>query len=319
MKLGPPYRLPTLRPHAIIGRSFGGVLVQILAGRGLSSATVVIDPAPSRGVLPLPISALKSSSPILANPANRHRAIALTFEQFTTASPTPSTNTKPAGCTTSSTSQVPTSHSSRPHSRTSTRALKQKPTRRSRPRPDAHRLGEFDHQVPWAIANATFEQQNKNEHATTEIIEIPPAASASSSSRGRGHSLTIDSRWEEVTKTSLEFVRHFLQYPTLHIGSEERSQRHRCSPMALPTRLIVGKLVAGVPTRHTPRTSPTIERSECDSARHHPYNGRLLGESSARPPSQGARLPRPQMRGHRAFEPTQLPNFEYVSLAAKIT
>ncbi len=58
---------------AIIGHSFGGVLVQILAGRGLSAATVAIGPAPSRGVLPLPISALKSSSPVLTNPANRHR------------------------------------------------------------------------------------------------------------------------------------------------------------------------------------------------------------------------------------------------------
>ena len=46
---------------AVIGHSFGGLLAQIVAGRGLSAATVAIDPAPFRGVLPLPISALKSA------------------------------------------------------------------------------------------------------------------------------------------------------------------------------------------------------------------------------------------------------------------
>jgi non-heme chloroperoxidase len=67
---------------AVIGHSFGGLLAQILAGRGLSSVTVAIDPAPFRGVLPLPLSALKSAWPVLGNPANRNRAIPLTYEQF---------------------------------------------------------------------------------------------------------------------------------------------------------------------------------------------------------------------------------------------
>ena len=66
----------------IVGHSFGGLLTQILAGRGLSKVSVAIDPAPFRGVLPLPISALKSASPVLHNPANRNRAIPLTYEQF---------------------------------------------------------------------------------------------------------------------------------------------------------------------------------------------------------------------------------------------
>lgn len=48
----------------------------------LSAATVAVDPAPSRGVLPLPPAAVKSSAAVLTNPANRHRAVALTFEQF---------------------------------------------------------------------------------------------------------------------------------------------------------------------------------------------------------------------------------------------
>src|SRR5262249_22281577 len=67
---------------AIIGHSFGGLLAQILAGRSLSAATVAIDPAPFRGVLPLPFSSLKSAWPVLHNPANRNRAVPLTFDQF---------------------------------------------------------------------------------------------------------------------------------------------------------------------------------------------------------------------------------------------
>src|SRR5207248_6988161 len=65
-----------------IGHSFGGLLTQILAGRGLAAVSVAIDPAPFRGVLPLPVSALRSASPVLRNPANHHRAVPLTFEQF---------------------------------------------------------------------------------------------------------------------------------------------------------------------------------------------------------------------------------------------
>jgi non-heme chloroperoxidase len=67
---------------AVIGHSVGGLVTQILAGRGLSAASVAIDPAPFRGVLPLPISSLKSAFPVLGNPANRHRAVPLTFDQF---------------------------------------------------------------------------------------------------------------------------------------------------------------------------------------------------------------------------------------------
>src|SRR6202022_1919133 len=59
-----------------------GLLTQMIAGRGLSAASVAIDPAPFRGVLPLPISALKSAWPVLGNPANRSRAVPLTYEQF---------------------------------------------------------------------------------------------------------------------------------------------------------------------------------------------------------------------------------------------
>ena len=67
---------------AVMGHSTGGLLAQMLAGRGLSAATVAIDPGVFRGVLPLPLSTLKASGPFLLNPRNRGRAITLTFDQF---------------------------------------------------------------------------------------------------------------------------------------------------------------------------------------------------------------------------------------------
>jgi pimeloyl-ACP methyl ester carboxylesterase len=70
------------RRPATIGHSFGGLLTPILAGRGLGVASVAIDPAPFRGVLPLPISALKSAFPVLGNRANRNGAVPLTYDQF---------------------------------------------------------------------------------------------------------------------------------------------------------------------------------------------------------------------------------------------
>src|SRR3954466_7023501 len=70
------------RRPAVVGHSFGGLLAMILAGRGLAAATVSISPAPFRGVLPLPISALRAASPVLTNPLNRRRAVPLTEGHF---------------------------------------------------------------------------------------------------------------------------------------------------------------------------------------------------------------------------------------------
>ncbi len=69
-------------PPIIMGHSFGGLITQMLLDRGLGSAGVAIHPAPIKGVLRLPLSSLRSSSPVLRNPANRKRTVALTPEQF---------------------------------------------------------------------------------------------------------------------------------------------------------------------------------------------------------------------------------------------
>ena len=70
------------RKPVIIGHSFGGLLTMILAGRGLAAASIAISPAPFRGVLPLPFSALRTASVALRNPANWNRAVPLSYEQF---------------------------------------------------------------------------------------------------------------------------------------------------------------------------------------------------------------------------------------------
>src|SRR6478752_8535440 len=67
---------------AVMGHSTGGLVAQMLAGRGLSAATVAIDPGVFRGVLPLPVSTLRASGPFLVNPLYRGRAITLTIDQF---------------------------------------------------------------------------------------------------------------------------------------------------------------------------------------------------------------------------------------------
>ncbi|MET7401074.1 alpha/beta hydrolase [Dactylosporangium sp. NPDC005572] len=188
------------RRPVVVGHSFGGLLAQILAGRGLACATVAIDPAPFQGVLPLPISSLRSAAPVLTNPANYHRAVPLTFEQFrysfanavgedeakqlyeTFAVPAPGAplfQAAVANFNPWSETKVDTEHPERG--------------------PLLLISGEKDHTVPWALTNAAYKKQAHNA-GVTEIVEIP----------GRGHALTIDSGWREVCDTALTFVRRFV-------------------------------------------------------------------------------------------------------------
>ncbi|MGY0020503.1 alpha/beta hydrolase [Streptomyces sp. YJ-C3] len=69
-------------PPVLIGHSAGGVFVQLLLDRGLGAAGVAICSAPTEGVAVLPLSQIKAAFPVLRNPANRHRSVALTAEQW---------------------------------------------------------------------------------------------------------------------------------------------------------------------------------------------------------------------------------------------
>src|SRR6476620_5598921 len=158
------------RKPVVIGHSFGGLLAQIIAGRGLAVASVSIDPAPSRGVLPLPFSALKASFPVLGNPANRGKAVTLTFDQFRYGFANAVSEEEAhelydtfhvAG------SGVPIFQAAFANINpgTEVKADKKNPGRG----PMLIISGEKDHQVPHAIANATFKKQRKNKENVTEF------------------------------------------------------------------------------------------------------------------------------------------------------
>lgn len=183
----------------VMGHSTGGLLAQIIAGRGLSAVTVAIDPGPFRGVLPLPLSALRSAKPVLANPFNRSRAVSLTLDQFK------------YGWVNALSEEEGNQLYDTYHVAAPGVALMQMANANLNPftearvdtrNPDRGPLliidGEKDHTVPWAIANASYKKQKRNE-GVTEIVKIP----------NRGHSLTIDSGWREVCDTALDFVKRF--------------------------------------------------------------------------------------------------------------
>lgn len=185
---------------AVIGHSFGGLLTQILAGRGRSAASVAIDPAPFRGVLPLPISSLRAAMPVLRNPLNRWRGVALTDAQFRYAFTNAVSGDEARGLY--ATFAVPApgvplfqAAAANLNPWSETRVHSKNPARG----PLLIISGERDNTVPWAIANASYKKQRRNE-GVTEIVEIP----------GRGHSLTIDGGWREVADTALAFVQRFV-------------------------------------------------------------------------------------------------------------
>jgi non-heme chloroperoxidase len=188
-----------LKP-AVVGHSFGGLIAQRLAGKGIATVTVAIDPGPFRGVLPLPLSALKVASAVIANPANYTRAVPLTFEQFhygfanavseEEAHQLYDTFAVPG-------SGVPLFQAATANLNPWTEAKVD--TKTPARGPLLIISGEKDNTVPWAIANASFKRQKRNT-GITEIKEIP----------NRGHSLIIDSGWKEVAETALAFVKqHF--------------------------------------------------------------------------------------------------------------
>ena len=186
---------------ALVGHSFGGLLTQILAGRGLSAASVAIDPAPFRGVLPLPISALKSASPVIGNPANHARAVPLTYEQFrygfaNAVSDDEAKELYATFAVPAAGAPLFQAATANLNPWTEVKVKSKNPGRG----PLLIMSGEKDHTVPWAIANASYKKQKRNK-GVTEIVEMPD----------RGHALTIDSGWREVANTALAFVQRFVK------------------------------------------------------------------------------------------------------------
>jgi pimeloyl-ACP methyl ester carboxylesterase len=185
---------------AVVGHSFGGLLAQIVAGRGLSAASVAIDPAPFRGVLPLPLPALRSTLPVLRNPLNRGRAISLTYDQYRygwanaldeeEAKQLHETFHVPAP-------GAPIFQAAMANLNPWTEAKVD--SRNPERGPLLIVDGEKDHSVPPAMTSASYKKQRRNE-GVTEFVQVP----------NRGHSLTIDSGWREVADAALEFVKRFV-------------------------------------------------------------------------------------------------------------
>jgi pimeloyl-ACP methyl ester carboxylesterase len=188
------------RKPAVMGHSTGGLLAQIIAGRGLSAATVAIDPGPFRGVLPLPLPTLRVVLPVLKNPLNRRRAVTLTFDQFK------------YGWTNALGDEESQRLYRHYHVAAPGIALAQMADANLNPLSEARVdtknpargpllvvEGEKDHTVAPAIARAAFKRQRRNP-GVTEYVEVP----------NRGHALTIDDGWREVAEKALAFVDRFL-------------------------------------------------------------------------------------------------------------
>ncbi len=190
----------TLKP-AVIGHSFGGLIAQKIAGEGAAAATVAIDNAPFRGVLPLPVSALKSAAPVLAHPNSRNKGVSLTFEQFVYGWANNLSDAEARSLF--ETYHVPASGVPLFQAALANFNPFGGETKLDSKNPDRGPLliiaGTDDNTVPLAITHATYKIQSKNP-GVTKIVEIP----------GRGHSLVIDSGWQAVADPALSFIQRFL-------------------------------------------------------------------------------------------------------------
>jgi pimeloyl-ACP methyl ester carboxylesterase len=181
----------------VIGHSFGGMIAEKLLGENLAVAAIGIDAAQIKGVLPLPLSALRVTFPVFKNPANLHRSLSLTKEQFHygfgNAIPEDESNelydrwTVPSPC--KPLFQAAAANFT-PHSEAAV------DTKNDTRGPLLLVTGGKDHTVPGAITRSTFKQYRTSE-ATTEILEF----------EDRGHSLTIDHGWQEIADASLAWLK----------------------------------------------------------------------------------------------------------------
>lgn len=188
------------RKPVIVGHSFGGLFAQILAGRGLSAATVAIDPAPFRGVMSLPVSSVMTALPVLRNLANLHRAVPLTFAQFRYAFANAVSEDEAQALYKAFVVPAPGA----PLFQMATANINpwtevQVDTQNPERGPLLFMSGENNHTVPWSLISSEFHLQEQDE-GVTELVEM----------KGRGHSLIIDSGWEQVAETALAFVKRFV-------------------------------------------------------------------------------------------------------------
>lgn len=180
----------------VVGHSFGGLIAQELLANSSAVAAVAIDPAPIKGVKVLPFSQLRSSFPVLGNPANRKRTVSLTAEEFRYSFG----NTLPPAESDALHAEWTIPGPGRPLFEDATANF----TRNSPAALDSHHVvrgplllisGTEDHTVPRSVTEAVVKLYADNPSVTDyQVIE------------GRGHSLTLDSGWRDVATTTLAWI-----------------------------------------------------------------------------------------------------------------
>ena len=186
------------RPPIIMGHSFGGLVTQILLDRGLGVAGVAIDSAPVKGILKLPWSTLKTGFPVLKNPANNHRAVALTPEEFHYAF----ANTLSDEDSLAAYRRYAVPGPGRPLfqaalANLNPHAVTSVDFQNDNRAPLLIVAGGADHVSPPAINKATARLQHKS-NALTAYKEFP----------GRSHFILGQPGWEEVADFALEWALH---------------------------------------------------------------------------------------------------------------
>lgn len=180
----------------LIGHSFGGMIAQKLLGQDLARAAIAIDAAQIKGVLPLPLSALRATFPVFKNPANKHKAVSLTAEQFRFAFANAVSEEESQQLFDQWTIPAPgkplfeaAAANFNPHSPAKV------DTANEARGPLLLITGGRDHTVPEAVTRGTLKQY-RHSSAITELHEFAD----------RGHSLTIDSGWAEIADFSLSWL-----------------------------------------------------------------------------------------------------------------
>jgi pimeloyl-ACP methyl ester carboxylesterase len=181
----------------LIGHSFGGMIAQKLLGQNQAKAAIAIDAAQIKGVLPVPLSALRATLPVFKNPANKHRAVSLTSKQFRFAFGNAVSEEESDQLFERWTIPAPgrplfeaAAANFNPHS----------PAKVDTGNEDRGPLlliaSGKDHTVPESVTRATLKQYRHSD-AVTDLKDFPD----------RGHSLTIDGGWDEIAETCLTWLR----------------------------------------------------------------------------------------------------------------
>ena len=180
----------------IIGHSFGGLIAEKLLGQGIGAAAVAIDPAQIKGVLPLPLAQLRAALPALGNPANRHKSVSLTREQFRFGFG----NALPAEESDALFAKWAVPAPARPLFQAAAANFSlHSEAKVATGNPDRGPLllisGTADHTVPDVTTRSTL-RQYRHSAAVTELRQF----------EGRGHSLTIDSGWPDVADATVTWL-----------------------------------------------------------------------------------------------------------------